>query len=204
MFPLSKPDCHLTAASWADLSKKVKKENLGWRLQRRVATPAEKMFYKETRKGNVYFVDAVYNPTKRKREDSDAPAAAAAAAATPAATTAPIAAAASASSATASPVAAASQASAGCPNRSNIHHKCSPLCEKRWGAATTGPAANKSKESADAESRVPSSASATTKAAAADTAAVSQGGGVAEAAEAVAWPTVPPPPPPSQVGFRYY
>ena len=69
-FPLLTPATHLTAASWKDLTTKLRrthggtKADGGWKLKRRVATDAERRQFKVTRKGKVYFVAAVWTPPK--------------------------------------------------------------------------------------------------------------------------------------------
>lgn len=57
--PLTKPNLHLTAPCWRDFSRAVR-QNEGWDVKRIAATVQQKEEYKETRKGTVYFINAIF------------------------------------------------------------------------------------------------------------------------------------------------
>jgi len=59
VIPLLNPDCHLTAPCWRDFSKAVRQHE-GWDVKRVQATLNEKKKFRKTRKGKVYFVNAIY------------------------------------------------------------------------------------------------------------------------------------------------
>eukprot|EP01082_Thalassiosira_pseudonana_P014296 g13025.t1 g13025 contig7:705047-706126(-) len=57
--PITNPMMHLTGPCWRDFKKAVRK-NKGWDVKRFAATEEEKKEHKVQRKGNVYFIDAIY------------------------------------------------------------------------------------------------------------------------------------------------
>ncbi|KAL7517815.1 hypothetical protein ACHAWX_002703 [Stephanocyclus meneghinianus] len=60
VIPLTKPNEHLTGPCWrADFSRAVRKYE-GWDVKRIAATPQEKKKYRESRKGAVYFINAIF------------------------------------------------------------------------------------------------------------------------------------------------
>lgn len=72
VLPLLHPSCHLTKHCYGTFRKFVKK-HAGWDVKRVEATPEEKKASGETRKGKVYFVNAVYTaPKKQARSECTA------------------------------------------------------------------------------------------------------------------------------------
>lgn len=71
VIPLTKPNLHLTGPCYRDLRKHVH-NYANWDVRRTAATEHQKQEYKESRKGTVYFINAIYSvsrkaPGKRKR-----------------------------------------------------------------------------------------------------------------------------------------
>jgi hypothetical protein len=68
--PLLEPNCHLTGPCWRDFSRAVRQHD-GWDVKRVEATPEEKKKFRETRRGKVYFIRAIYTvpggPAKKKK-----------------------------------------------------------------------------------------------------------------------------------------
>ena len=71
VIPLLEPNCHLTGPCWRDFSRAVR-DHAGWDVKRIEATPEEKKTFRETRKGKVFFISAIYTvpggPSKKKKK----------------------------------------------------------------------------------------------------------------------------------------
>ena len=59
------PACHLTDACWKSFGKFVRSHD-GWTVKRREATAQEKASHGQTRKGECWWIDAIWAPVKAK------------------------------------------------------------------------------------------------------------------------------------------